>query len=117
MMNNILFEFRWSVRRGRTFPLRAKNKLFRLLDQVCAEKSWSLDELRLNDDEICVVVGADVHTPAHKIWYHLTRQSSPVLRAKYRELRTLPSVWTRRYTVRTLTPQETPNGNREETED
>lgn len=105
-MHNIVYQICWDVRRGRTFPFRAQKVFERQLRLLCLRRDWELQKLTIEGATVTVTVRANEFTTARTVWFILTKYSVSILRERFHEFRTLPSVWTLRYTARTITPEE-----------
>jgi putative transposase len=68
-----------------------------LIARKCEEQGWHIEELAIQPDHVHLFVRTWPSTSAAEVLKHVKGVTSHELRTKYRELRKLPSLWTRSY--------------------
>src|SRR5262245_49025771 len=68
-----------------------------LIERKCAERGWDIQELAIQPDHIYLFVRVWPTTSAAEVVKECKGLTSRELRKKYRDLRKLPSLWTRSY--------------------
>jgi putative transposase len=68
-----------------------------LIETKCGEKGWRVLQLAIQPDHVHLFVRVFPTTPASEVVKEVKGLTSHELRAKYRDLRKLPSLWTRSY--------------------
>ena len=101
-MDAIAFELSWKTRRQRPLTPKAEQVLRRALNRVAKTHGWQVYFLLVAGAQVTLNVRADTHASAHRIQHLFKRASSPQLR-KLREYRNATSLWTRKYTAKTVT--------------
>lgn len=98
----IFFAIDWHVRRQRVVPKKALRFIESLFSKICHDRAWRMVRFSVEGSHVSVIVQVDYLTSVHTVYRTLTRESAKPIREKYKEFRTLPSVWTLRYQAKTL---------------
>lgn len=94
----IVYHLIWCPKRRKKVLIRDVAKdCRRLIEAKLIERGWPCVELAIEPDHVHLFVRAWPTTSAHEIVKACKGVTSFELRKKYRDLRKLPSLWTRSY--------------------
>ncbi len=102
MMNNstITYSLAWVTKRRKPFLKDEIGlKCMRRISAACNQRGWHIYDLNFHSDHIYVEVQTPASLSPHEVVAHLKHETALGLRKRYRALRRLPSVWTRKYLV------------------
>ena len=107
MRDILVYQIAWPTCRGKdVLHGDVAKRTEELVRQAAREQGLRLLKIWVEMDQVTVRVQTDdPHTPPHLIAYRLKASSSPILREEFPELLVLPSLWTREYTIKTITPK------------
>lgn len=78
-----------------------KDRLNQVLDDVAKENNWSITAREVMPDHVHLFVSADVGTTPNIVVKRFKGRTSRYLRKEFRELRKMPTLWTRSYFLST----------------
>ena len=78
-----------------------KNRLESLVKEVSAENKWDILAMEVMPDHVHLFVSADTKTKPHMVVKRFKGRTSRFLRAEFRDLRKMPTLWTRSYFLST----------------
>jgi putative transposase len=78
-----------------------KNRLESLVKEVSVENKWDILAMEVMPDHVHLFVSADTKTKPHMVVKRFKGRTSRFLRAEFRDLRKMPTLWTRSYFLST----------------
>lgn len=78
-----------------------KKRLNEIMDEVAKENGWEITAKEIMPDHVHLFVSADVGTKPHIVVKRFKGKSSRYLRKEFRDLRKMPTLWTRSYFLST----------------
>lgn len=78
-----------------------KNRLESLVKEVAVENKWDILAMEVMPDHVHLFVSADTKTKPHMVVKRFKGRTSRFLRAEFRDLRKMPTLWTRSYFLST----------------
>ena len=78
-----------------------KNRLDEIIAEVAKENNWEIIAKEVMPDHVHLFVSADTKTNPNSVVKHFKGRSSRYLREEFRELRKMPTLWTRSYFLST----------------
>ena len=78
-----------------------KSRLESLVKEVSAENKWDILAMEVMPDHVHLFVSADTKTKPHMVVKRFKGRTSRFLRAEFRDLRKMPTLWTRSYFLST----------------
>lgn len=78
-----------------------KERLLKLIKEVASENKWVVIATEIMPDHIHLFVAADVKTKPHIVVKRFKGKTSRFLRREFRDLRKMPTLWTRSYFLST----------------
>ena len=78
-----------------------KQRLEKLVGEVSAENKWEILALEVMPDHVHLFVSADTATKPHMVVKRFKGRTSRFLRSEFRDLRKMPTLWTRSYFLST----------------
>jgi len=94
------YSFFWQTKRRKSVLVgRIKERLEELIRDVAKEKGFDVGEHVILPNAVYLELGVNPKVAPHSALSHIKARTSSVLRAHFPELKRLPSLWTRDYTV------------------
>jgi len=78
-----------------------KSRLESLVKEVSAENKWDILAMEVMPDHVHLFVSADTKTKPHMVVKRFKGRTSRFLREEFRDLRKMPTLWTRSYFLST----------------
>jgi len=78
-----------------------KSRLESLVKEVSAKNKWDILAMEVMPDHVHLFVSADTKTKPHMVVKRFKGRTSRFLRAEFRDLRKMPTLWTRSYFLST----------------
>ena len=78
-----------------------KNRLNQIMDDVAKDNSWTITAREVMPDHVHLFVSADVETKPNIVVKRFKGRTSRYLRKEFRDLRKMPTLWTRSYFLST----------------
>ena len=78
-----------------------KNRLESLVKEVSVENKWDILAMEVMPDHVHLFVSADTKTKPHMVVKRFKGRTSRFLREEFRDLRKMPTLWTRSYFLST----------------
>jgi putative transposase len=78
-----------------------RNRLNQIMDDVAKENYWTITAREIMPDHVHLFVSADVETKPNIVVKRFKGKSSRYLRKEFRDLRKMPTLWTRSYFLST----------------
>ena len=78
-----------------------KQRLDELVKKVAVENKWAVMALEVMPDHVHLFVSADVKTKPQQVVKRFKGKTSRFLRSEFRDLRKMPTLWTRSYFLST----------------
>lgn len=78
-----------------------KNRLEKLVEEVAVENKWDILAMEVMPDHVHLFVSADTKTKPHIVVRRFKGKTSRFLRSEFRDLRKMPTLWTRSYFLST----------------
>ena len=78
-----------------------KSRLESLVKEVSAENKWDVLAMEVMPDHVHLFVSADTKTKPHMVVKRFKGRTSRFLREEFRDLRKMPTLWTRSYFLST----------------
>lgn len=78
-----------------------KNRLESLVKEVAVENKWDILAMEVMPNHVHLFVSADTKTKPHMVVKRFKGRTSRFLRAEFRDLRKMPTLWTRSYFLST----------------